>query len=334
LLNAQGGLWNIGPGVLLSESNLTGGSYIDDWKLSRTSRMVSSAGTHAVRRTTEEAAALNGYILSSGPKGVTIHQAAYREEAFRILPPTNARTWASFASLTSRYQSLNVAPAVSNLGNALSGPVWRATFSRLSDIHSTANGFRAILHLAQGSHESGLVPGLNSPHVPGVYVLTYDGAQNHWSVQAGSPPKLTVHVSIPSSAVEFFPIGLRVSIHNAGTEDWRGTVTLSVVGGIFGGKRSADVIDAREISVPGQHVRNFIARWAPEPAGRVAIHIHLTGQAPISQIVHIRLTGRPPLRTMIAGSISSKWVYAASLIIAFFVVGGTAVIWSWAYGRI
>jgi hypothetical protein len=250
LLGAVAGLMEVSPDLRLVERNLSGGLYIDDW------RLMTRGG-----RTVSRVDALDGRVLLyGGPSGVRITAAAFTPAAFTILPPTSPSSWAAFVSRTAPYQSGFDPLHLGQWTTSFHGPSLQAAHGSVSTVVLTPSGFEAVVTVGPGGATSTL-PGTPATLAAGRYVMFYSRLAGRFRVAAAPPRTALVLTAFTGPLYARQPAGVRVRVRNLGPAPWRGPVRLSVghwvhvfqvavpAGGVFSASATAPMGTATSVVV-------------------------------------------------------------------------------------
>jgi hypothetical protein len=303
LWGAQGGVWNLGDGWSLVESNLTAGTEIDSWRL-QYQPPVQGAGEKAVRRARDATGtpvarveatldALDGVLLYSGPDGVRIREVGRQlRSGPRLLPPTNHRTWVAFVRTV---KSLGAGRNPRHLGSwmaAFTGPeaVWPA--ASLSEVRPVDGGFVAVLHVRRANGISH-VPGLAAVGV-GRWVVRYtqSGARSGWMVARAVGPRLVAQVRTGRLRA-LFPGRVQIVVHDTGNTPWFGPVRLTAGG---------STLYQGTVAVAAGGTARLGFRWSPRQAGPLPVRLSTAAAALWHGTWLVVQTSRPTAGLLLAVS--------------------------------
>ncbi|HLO28813.1 MAG TPA: helix-turn-helix domain-containing protein, partial [Anaerolineales bacterium] len=220
LLWGEGGLWDLGEGLVLKLGNLDGGRYINSWVRERvpvqSTRQPVDAQPAVAGEAEESLYALAGYLIYSGRAGTELRQAEYPPSRFEILPPTDKASWQLFQERLGPYTEERRDPKdLRSWLSPFSGKTLTIAGGQISDVRVMPNGFRFILDLRPGYRvqENELFDAF--AFEPGHYVVTYNG---HFTIEPLTPPAISVSLINPIvHQLELNPI--QVTFRNDGLED-------------------------------------------------------------------------------------------------------------------
>lgn len=223
LLNAQGGLWNLGAGRVLRYHRLGQAPYVNGWTRERVpSKQARELGEpiKALPGTLEEALyALEGYLLYAGPQGVEIRRATYRLADTPLAPPTDRQSWQAF-----RQRVRGLAPRdPQNLRGWLEGspgPGIVLPGARFEGVRLIPQGLRLTLTLAAPFAGGQGLPALAA----GRQILEYNRTRG-WSRQTATPARLEVALE-NRTVQQYTATPLRLTLRNVGSLDWSGPVEV------------------------------------------------------------------------------------------------------------
>jgi len=228
LLHAQGGVWNLGDGLILRTHNLNDDAYIDGWTRERlTAQSEESGKSHLVAGepqvprarpgTIEEALYVIGeFFIYSGQSDAILRQANVPSTRFELPPPTNQATWQSFREQLSPYVERARDPNdLKSWMSPFSGRTFIVVGGQISDIRALTNGFRFILNMQPGYRvqENKLLD--VSALEPGRYVVTYDG---QFIIEPLTPSAITL--SLQDVTLHRLQVNaIQLMLRNDGLED-------------------------------------------------------------------------------------------------------------------
>jgi hypothetical protein len=243
LLDADGGVWNVGDGVRLRYSNL-GGHYLNRWEVTQ----------HG--RTTKLLHFVFGQLVLADAEGVTVARADVPPALFVTRPPRDDVEWRRLGRKIDRFRPSFAPDDVRHAVQRFGRPVWTLPGAELDGFRLEPGGFRFVLRLR--STPDG-VPWL-ADVPPGSYVITYRVGQGY-RAQASSPPDLLV--GAPESdapAPELGTVFLNVPVFNRGLEDATGAA-ISVHAQRPGAAPSS--IGTATLDVPAGERRVARLAWMP-----------------------------------------------------------------------
>jgi len=265
LLDAEGGLWNIGESLVLREHNLGNGRHINGWTrehIASENAKELPASQPAMSIEVEEALyALAGHLIYSGPEGVELRQAAYQPSSFEILPPADKASWQLFQEQLAPYTHQRRNPK--DLKSWLShfpGKTLSVVGGQISDVRAISDGFRFVLDLQPGYRvqENDL---FDTPAFePGRYVVIYNG---QFTVEPLTPPALSASL-IDASLTQLEPGAIQVALRNDGLEDLsQATLELWATSP----DRTTSVVVTQTVQLLAQEPITPTLLWAPVSSG-------------------------------------------------------------------
>lgn len=272
LLYAQGGLWNLGGGDVLRESNLTGGPYIDAWTLAK---QVAAAGSNSKvpgpsYQTVSSLYELKGYLIYGGAHGIVIRKARGVSNSFRTLPPTNHASWVAFVHAVKPYRSGRNPRHLYTWVQAFRGSAFELPGARLVRVVAEARGFQLQVSLPATVHPSGELPGLKplSGVREQVWLFASSPSGGQWEVAATVGPRLSAQGVGPAALRALHPGVLHVRVRDAGNVDWNGTVTVS---------HGDHVLVTRQMMIHGGSTALLSVAWSPAAAGAQTVSVRAAG---------------------------------------------------------
>lgn len=219
LLSAEGGIWNLGDGIILRSMDLRGDGVIDTWMRELVPPMLdeeSGLPRVAAGEETEALFDLKTYLLHREPGRFTIVHAPHEQIAFTISPPTNKDAWQAFRTQLHPYQNQRRDPT--DLGawlDAFSGTPSEIAGGAPANVRFTDDGFRFELSLEPGFQITG--PDLLGVMdlSPGNYVVENSGGT--FTVAPLVPAEL--HLDVRQLVKRGGTAAVQIAVHNAGTAD-------------------------------------------------------------------------------------------------------------------
>jgi hypothetical protein len=308
---AQGGLWNLGQGLVLRMHNLHGGSSIDGWTLERVPLQPDDQKPpKALPGTVIQALYdLSGFLIYSGPQGVTLRREVAPLASTELLPPTDKANWEVFRQRLKRLVNQPRDPLdLASWLIGIPGETLTLTGGQISAARATPTGFRFLLTLNPGFHPAGaaILP-LNTLQA-GRYVVTYDGT---FQIEPSAPASLSAVVQPPvgPGVTVGEPVTLRVDATNRGLEDAT-NVRLIVVARHDG--TSIDVARQNVDVLAGNTSRPAVT-WQPMTSGAWEIDTQLqdsngTTLAQGTRIVKVELAATSLEQAILAISTAGGWM--------------------------
>ena len=263
LLYGQGGVWNLGQGLVLRLQNLEGAAFVDSWIRERLSTdQLKSATLQAVPGYTEEALyALGGYLIYAGGGNVEFGPLVESSSRFVISPPGDKSSWLAFRERIAQYSGQERSPMdLESWLLALHGPTFALSGAQLEDMRAMPGGFRFLLDLQPGFQGRGEDLLDAASLSPGRYVVTYQG---RFRVEKLTPPSLTASiVGAGSLLMEKNPV--RVLLSNHGLQDAeQATVELLARSPGGGGK----IVAAQTVDLLAGNTLAITLSWTPATTG-------------------------------------------------------------------
>lgn len=320
LLDAQGGLWNLGGGAYLVEGNLTGGPHIDSWTLERfRPSAVVVPHDKAPHRVVSALDELDGFLLYSGPHGVTLRRAAGLHNGLRVLPPTDHATWLRFVAAVRPYRVGRNPRHLSTWIAAFSGPSASWSRATLRDVTATSTGFSAVLTAAQGGVVQQGLPGLSVPG-PGRWLLIWNRSRGgQWRIVPARGPAVHAVIIVPLNARALRPTHLRLLVTNEGNVPWAGTLWV-ITGSTTLYENAASVAGTGRLAVR--------LPWSPPAGGLTRVVVLAAGQRIGGGSVVVHASPRPGAARLFAVSGWDGWDTAMGAVL----LGCVAVGFAWRRG--
>ncbi len=315
LVDAQGGVWNLGSSLVLREHNLDGGAYVDAWTLERVPRPAAAGDPpRALPGTVEQALyALGRYVIYSGPEGVKIHELADLPANLPLSPPSDVASWRQFNQQTAPYLKQQRDPR--NLASwltALPGKTLTIEGAQVSDVRSTQGGYRFELALQHGfrAHGDAVLPSWQSLQ-PGRWLVRLD---QDITVQSLSASGVVLSLGmIPDQYPQTGePVQLRIEVTATGLADIP-DATLRIRA--QHGTSSDDLADETIDVLAGRPARTALI-WQPSTSGRwnVEVLLERPGGEILAQASRPVTVSNGPAteeRTVLALSAPSRWQVGA-----------------------
>jgi hypothetical protein len=273
LLHAQGGVWNLGDGVVLREHNLDGGPYVDGWTRERVPPQADVTGLpRALPGTVEQALyALDNYLIYSDSNTAELLHTTYRPATFEVRPPTDKNSWQDFRQLLEPYRNHARDPKdLQEWLTAFPGEALTITNGRISDVRVIPRGFRFEVDLRPGFHLDGKdILGLGKLEAR-QYVVTYDG---QFTIQPLTPPNLSVDIQAPPDrdlrTDRVVPI--QIDVTNTGLDDTTHD-TLKVVA-VYDGK--SEELSQQTVDLLSEKPTRIALNWQPRASGQWQIRVRV-----------------------------------------------------------
>lgn len=327
LTYAQGGVWNLGPSLVLREHNLTNGRYVDAWTLERVPKQpTQDKPPRALPGTVEQALyALGKYLVYSGPEGVRILEVPDPVANLPLPVPTDSASWREFNQQTAPFLTQPRDPH--NLASWLSafrGETLTFEGAQVKDVRASTDTFQFELDLQPGFRVHG-DPVLDWQSLgPGRYAVSFDRG---FTIQPLTSPGVVLSVRLsPDQYLQTGePVQLRVEAASTGRDDRLGA-TLRVLTRHDG---KSQELARRVVDVLSDHPARTALIWQPNAAGRWDVEVTL--EDPHGEIVAQRshqatvASGSTlDARTVLELSTSSGWEGAVFLIL----IGASIVAWA------
>lgn len=272
LLYAEGGVWNLGSGVVLRSHNLDGDAYIDGWTRERiTPPAEPNEPLRATPGVIEEALYVVGdYLIYSGPSGGQIRMLTQGLASFEIDPPTDKASWLAFRERLTLYAGQTRDP--NNLRywmEALSGTAVLVTDGPLTNLRTTAEGFQLTANLQPGySIAPVALPGGDLS--PGSYVVSYDNA---FSFTPAAEPTFILEIEMNGRAQITRPATLRALTLNGGNVDASGLRLVAEA--IHKESKSQALIGDLPLTALAGEPAVLPLEWLPDEPGQWTIRVDL-----------------------------------------------------------
>ena len=282
---AEGGTWNLEPGLMLRMHNLNGDPYIDGWtretvKMQQPTleeiKLVAEDNPWWPRAYGDEILevlyALNGHFIYSGEEGSELRRADYPLSLFETYPPVDKETWQEFREKLEPYYKTEGDHY--DLHDDERSPYdlyeWMEAFDDydvlmrstgpLSETRLTPDGFRFIVNIQPGYY---LDPAVKNGQnlAPGKYVMSYDGES--FTIDPFTPPQPYVGM-MREPLQEHIQTRMHAILHNSGAGDLLGmTLTITATSPEGKGHR----ITEQEVEFLGNQVITKTFSWAPDVSG-------------------------------------------------------------------
>jgi hypothetical protein len=311
----------LGNCQVMHTSNLTGGPYIDMWRLERVSSGHKCRRRSPVTDRGQTLYFLNGYLMYSGPSGAMIRKTGSPSALFRILPPTDKVSWQQFVTRLGPYQAGRSRQDLSRWLGALPGPTLRIPGGRLTDLQVTPSGLRGVLSVPRNVHISSGIHGLATPPGPGRYILSYDLARGTWTVASTRSPLLRARVYLQQRLLAYSPATVQVVLHNLGRDDWYGPVVVEL---------GRQPVYTEILWIPRHASWTGYVAWTPRWPGSLALNVRAGSRLLWAQRLVVRAAPRP-LNTLLTLSVLNRWAFLEGLVLAILLTGGSYTLWKRAY---
>jgi hypothetical protein len=262
LLGAEGGLWNLGDGLVLRAHSLAGGPYIDGWTRER----ADTPGGPA-----EEALyTLAGQVIYAGPRGVEIWRRAIEPAAFTTPPPRDRASWAELhgrlAAAGQPRDPRDLRGWLAELGS----PDQAIAGATLTDVRATPGGFRFALALQPGARARGAGLEAFAGLRPGAYAATYNGS---FQVEPLTPP--AIGVALPALDIQQSQqVGVPIRLTNDGRADLP-AATLELWAAPPQGQ--ATLIMSQTVALLAREPITATLRWTPRRSGDWTLSARVLG---------------------------------------------------------
>lgn len=274
LLGADGGLWDVGTETRIALGNLSGGLYLDHWRV-----MEPNSRADLID--------LGRYLLYADATGLTIKATDAPRVLTTTLPPSDAASWRAFRALAASYNDRKRSPT--ELGRWLEGfegPTLTLPNVHLARVRGEGSVIRFVLTVTEEARGIGdlELPGLRNL-APGRYLVTFERRTDSWKVTRATPP--VIRASLESSSLhQLTPGELTITLSNKGVLDWSGAVTLEIDG--YEVKRWDSLL------LPGGSSFSESVGWVPARAGRLEATLRGGGKtlrAPVQVEASARVEG-------------------------------------------
>ena len=284
LLDAEGGVWPLGPARRLQVDSLAGSRYINHWRL-----------TDGGRRVRELARIGNAVLLLEAGQ-LSVAQTTAPESLWTGQPPSDPASWKRFTAMTGSAIT-QPAPDLQAWFGSQGARRFSLSGVQVGELIPLPGGVQFDLQVSSGSRAQGLlrVPALEQ-RGPGAYTVQYTSAG--WSVRPQAPARVQGEATA-GGAVLHSPVWLTVRLRNTGTQARTGPADLLVSG--------TSVKRWDSLEVLGLSEQTLRLAWTPDRSGPVSFVLRqggldtALGQATVDQPTQ-RLSG---LWALFSGAASS-----------------------------
>ncbi len=271
LLDADGGIWDLGDGQVITLHNLAGSPYIDSWTLEKGARVPlpesTARGYTASGKPLQQLYALDGFLIYAGANGVQVKESPYRPALFEASPPTDSASWNSLGARLRHYagtprDSVEMATWIDNSP----GAELTLTSASIDSVRAWTGGFQFTLHLKPGFQIGGRLTHLLGHVHAGDFLLKYNGRM---ATQPLTPPVLSATIAQKMLTLQQLqPNLIPIVLHNFGLQDVS-DATLELWAGLAG---EADTkVATRTVALLGGQHSEVTMQWAPPEAGTWAV---------------------------------------------------------------
>lgn len=315
LMNAQGGLWNLGHRLILRTRAIGGSAYQNVWLLQQVrGRLASDTwSSHTIDALYD----LSPFLLSVTPTGITLKHPTSTLQEKPLSPPQGKIAWTSFAHLSRPFQIGRPPRDLSSWIQDFKGPEASFPQAKLIRLSLVPRGIKLWIRLSRLSNASKLLGPQATHLIPGIHLLQYVRATRRWIVSTATPAHLELTRADWATPHLFTPDNSWVIIKNSGSIPWTGVVKL---------KDKQNTIWSHQATVAGHTAGKFSVYWVPNQIATV----QLTLTADRHILDHPQIVVQPSTRPwMLRLTSSLKTLLITGLL------GMTIIIWAiYAWRRI
>lgn len=278
LINAQHGVWELGPDTLIRYENLDGDAYLDSWQYYENDLLLEALYYQ------------ENHLVYAGPGGIRVKQVATDATTFTISPPTTHQQW---LNLGERLQASDPSLQPSNFSamvDQFQGRELDITGGTLRNFRTIRNGFRFELLLDEGFQIAGSdlvgIAGLE----PGEYVVLFENGK--FRTEIHTPAQVGLAFLLPGNTRITIdgPAHVAVRIGNTGLEDVSGLKLI--VEAISPQGESTEILDTN-LAAFGNDQQEIGLDWQPKQVGIWKLNARLiagSGEALAEATTSIRTT--------------------------------------------
>ena len=293
LKGATRGVWNIGGTTEIRYADLDHDGYMDQWTYAR---VINDTQTAPVMR---QLNVTDSYLVYSNGDEVILRRAKVKPSLFETLPPTTHEEWLKLGRMLEAHR-FDIAPGdFEAMLMQFDGPLARFQGASLREFRLTEGGFRFVLKLEPGfRYDSELAINGLSDLKAGAYLVRAFGET--LSLTPLTPPVLSIRGNRlelgTQEVVALTPVRVKAVVENRGLQD------VQVLHARFYAEREGEeeLLDATQVSVPGEGSAVVSTLWAPMRPGEWTIRVEVEaedegllpgGTVRTSAVVHV--TVRP-----------------------------------------
>ena len=290
LVGAQGGIWDLGNGLIMKEMNLDNRSRINGWvKARRIAHSDPDGKAIFEEETIETIYAPAGFLVYSGHGNVEIKATGVKADEFQVLPPDDPSSWQAFRDMVDPYTASRRDPA--DLKTWLSDFPGQATFihgASITGFTISGSNFHFVLTLEEGYRWTGFDRLNLSGRAPGQYLV--ESAGDTFVIRPLTPAQISLSIASP---VEDGPASAVWAIlDNSGLTDATG---LELVCESIDLQGKAVAISRQGVDSPAGQATRLLMTIPPRLPENVSLRLRLVdsqGQTTTtSNVIH---RGAPP----------------------------------------
>jgi hypothetical protein len=331
LLYSQGGVWNLGNGLVLRTQNLTGEAYIDGWVLERipSEKNIDSLDQfRAINGEPEqELYAFPGHLLyagsDSGSDEVIIKRSDYQLASFELSPPTDELSWDAYRERLLPYDAEERDPNdLSAWLEIVPGESLSIAGAKISGVRMAEGKFRFQLTLEPGFFVQG--PDLvELEHLEaGRYEVVYDG---QFSIRVLTPPLLNIEIlpeNLSSQHDIHMPSAILLRLANSGREDTK-NLTLVVEAVYQKDQEKTEELLHRQVDVLAGKPLETALSWQPHEVGGWELRSQLEDEAghvlaAETKVVEVGASDEAGIKEILRASTENGWTLPAILVLVAF----------------
>ncbi|PSR23953.1 MAG: hypothetical protein C7B45_01320 [Sulfobacillus acidophilus] len=280
LLNAQGGIQNLGHRLILRTTAIGGSPYQNVWMLQRISGRLQSY--HWKGHTLDSLYDLNPFLLSITPATVTLSR-PNQSLSNRLLPvPQGKAAWSAFARTVASYQTGRPPLTLSSWVDDFKGPIVHFPHAHVINVTLSSTHIALWMHLARAVNAAAVL-GASATHLKkGLYQLQYTMKTHAWNISRATPAHVRL-ISRTLSAPRLFALQTaRLVLANEGTVPWAGVIQL---------KENGRVVGVHQVTLSGHIRHSVVLHWVPHRLGRQVLSItanHHTLKRQMIKVIRVR----------------------------------------------
>jgi hypothetical protein len=272
LLGADAGILRLENDLILRESNLDNGQYIDSWKREKFIGDVNEEPYNSTHWEIQEAIfAVDDYLIYTGGGKVEILPASYPPASLEINPPTDNSTWLSFQDQVESITVHKKDPY--NLASWLGefpGDSFSISGASISELQKFQNGFQFKLELQPDYQTTSRNELLSVKDLgAGTYLVRHEGT---FSLYPITPAGLSIDIDYPRGGLSIGNPGLlNLVLENHGLET---VPRLILIVTAQAGDQLMEII-RQPVDVLGGELQQIHFSWQPFKAGTWQLNARL-----------------------------------------------------------
>jgi hypothetical protein len=329
LLYSEGGVWNLGDGLVLRMQNLIGEAYIDGWVLESipSEKNIDSLDQfRAINGEPEQQLyAFPGHLLYSGSDEVIIKRSDYQLASFELSPPTDESSWDAYRERLLPYDGEERDPYdLSAWLKIFPGENLSISGAQISGVRMAEGKFRFQLTLEPDYFIQG--PDLlKLEHLePGRYEVVYDG---QFSIRVLTPPILNIEIPSEKSSSQHqieMPSTILLRATNSGREDAK-DLTLIVEAAYQEDEEKTQELLHRQVDVLAEQPIEIALSWQPHEAGAWELRSLLEDEAghvlaAQNKVIEVYAGDEAGTKQVLRASTENGWILPAILVLLAFAV--------------